>query len=335
MGEPPTAICRKTPSFLRLKLNGAPPFKVHYLHSAPIRNGQSKILEKEEMIEKSEPLNGSSYTDIILDTSLTGNHSYTFDGIADVNYKKFQVPQGTWIYSQYVHSFPSASFLHAKEKIFHCLSKEETVLPIRLTGSSPFKLHIMKTFNNVKEDSYNLTVDAVNSTLKSSEIIYNLSIYDMPDTGLYTYTILSVVDSSGCASELKETNSNNEAIITNAAVRVVDQAKILPNETPWFCVGDIISYSLQGTPPFTIEYRWNNNQRELLIVNDPIVTFFAAEPGIIVIQKICNSMKCCQDVKNVTNVVYGLPTAIVDGGKDVIDDIRQGIYLDFNCFVEM
>jgi hypothetical protein len=92
-------------------------------------------------------------------------------------------------------------------------------------------------------------------------------------------------------------------------------------------VGDLLTYSLQGTPPFTIAYSFENEQKEVK-VEDPMFSIWAGVPGKIQILKVCNASGCCDetlvDDLNLQTIIKDIPSAVVGNGEDFVDDINQG-----------
>lgn len=77
------------------------------------------------------------------------------------------------------------------------------------------------------------------------------------------------------------------------------------------CVGDILSYNMQGTPPFTVGYDLNGVSQPDVEVLDPLLSFWAGIPGNVTITKVCNAMQCCdRDVSSdplMTTTIKPLP----------------------------
>jgi hypothetical protein len=62
-----------------------------------------------------------------------------------------------------------------------------------------------------------------------------------------------------------------------------------------------------------------------LTVDDPILSLYAAEAGNLSIAKICNAMGCCnRNIIGMQTQIFNLPSVYVNGGEDIIEDIREG-----------
>ena len=276
-------------------------------------------------------MNGSSFAEINLETKSSGLHQYHFLALADGNYRSAIQMKDAWIVSQRVYSRPVAEFVDTDDKVFHCLSDEpgETTLPIKVTGEAPFKLALTQKHDNFEPVTITRTVQDNQLQRKGLLKIYNFDPGYLRAIGSYTFELVSISDASSCVSDLQKENIGTDRS-TKLSIHVADQAKISSNNAPIVCVGDMLTYSLQGTPPFTIGYTWNGINMPELTVDDPILTLFASEAGAVTITKVCNGMKCCnQNLNGMTTQVKGLPSAIVDGGEDLVEDIREGEFTTF------
>lgn len=121
-------------------------------------------------------------------------------------------------------------------------------------------------------------------------------------------------------------------------LEIADQARITTFNPLDLCIGDLLSYTLQGTPPFTIGYTWKGVARPEIVVADPMLSFWAGAAGNLTITKVCNSADCCDETIStdigLTSQVHELPKAIVGDGDDSFDDIKEGDESSFSIDFE-
>ncbi|KAI9345301.1 hypothetical protein BDR26DRAFT_856705 [Obelidium mucronatum] len=233
---------------------------------------------------------------------------YTFTQIADDNYKtSTSLLSPPLVLRQTILERPSATFLDGREKVFQCLGDN----PEDGNNAAPFSLTL-----ELKHENHPREVIKLNNIQESS---YNFKPPTLSATGKYGIQLVSLSDASGC-----ERVFDREDGASAISVAVSDVARIASLNPESVCVGDVLSYTLQGTPPFTISYEFDGIKQESVQIVDPLLTLYAAEPGTIKITNVCNHMNCCTKPANINNVIHNLPSAIVDGGNDLVEDIREG-----------
>ena len=109
-------------------------------------------------------------------------------------------------------------------------------------------------------------------------------------------------------------------------VSVADVPVITPLEANIdFCVGDRISYSLSGTPPFNIFYKFQGFDRKATVST---TTFrrIAEKPGEFEITGISDqrSTDACMVRTSITKEIHEMPSVKISKGKTVTIDIHEG-----------
>ena len=312
-------ICQGQVSVLHLKLTGTAPFKIDYSHK--LQKDSKESSSRKVHVSDMEQVNGTTLSEFPLVTNVSGTHIYVFYAISDHHYKKNWIPfKQEWQVEQRVYERPFAEFLDKKDKVFQCLSQEpgEMALDLLLQGEAPFELVMSQRQDNGPPLILEIQIQKQEILMKNGKQIYPYNPGQLKTVGKYTFSLLSIKDSTQCDSSLEELNSH-------ISIHVADQAKISSNHPSTVCVGDMLTYALQGTPPFTIGYTWNQQSMKDLIVDDPILSLFASQSGIVSITKVCNSMGCCnRHLSGLETIVKDMPSVFVDGGQDVVDDIREG-----------
>lgn len=311
-------------------MEGTPPFSLFFmLNFTSSSQEPSKMSEKMQLIAQPVAIKGQSdiftgYFD--LESLNAGFNSYHFLSIADSNYDKPLRLGKSISLQQRVDSSPVAEFMDNEDITFHCLSEKprEVVLPVKLVGYPPFHLSLQKRYDHGQIEIVSVFVDEQILIDKNGSMIYEYEPDNIHLIGTYSFDIISVKDATSCTVDYQ----NNSAALdlqTSLSIHIVDQAKIISNNPKVVCVGDMLTYALQGTAPFTVGYSWNGIPMKEVVVTDPILTLFAAESGTLSIDRVCNSMKCCADtVGSAVVEIMNLPSAIVDGGEDMVEDIREG-----------
>jgi len=136
--------------------------------------------------------------------------------------------------------------------------------------------------------------------------------------GNYSIAIVKVTDAQGCSRKQDSEESKLRVEVNDVASieRLISQ--------DIHCVGDLLVYQLQGTPPWVIHYTYNGEKKSV-ISDAPDYTFGADRPGNVTITSVCHlNEQCCGYPREMSEVIYDLPTAIISSGKETISDIREG-----------
>ncbi|KAJ3287607.1 hypothetical protein HDU79_005558 [Rhizoclosmatium sp. JEL0117] len=305
------SICQGVDDGFEVLASGKAPFAISYtIDATDLATGQTHRLATKQ------DTSGGRVARIPLLTDTPNTYTYSFTHITDDNYKKpNNGAKAPLKLRQTILSRPNAVFVDGREKVFQCLgdNPEDTnsAVSIKLQGTAPFSLTLeLKHENHPREV---IRLNNINSN------IHNFKPPTLSSTGKYGIQLVSISDATGC-----ERVFDREDAASVISVAVSDVARIASLNKESVCVGDILSYTLQGTPPFTVTYEFDGVKQESVQIVDPLLTLYAAEPGTVKIAQVCNHMNCCTKPADLTTKVYNLPTAIVDGGEDRIEDIREG-----------
>ncbi|KAI8622475.1 hypothetical protein BC830DRAFT_1162930 [Chytriomyces sp. MP71] len=314
------SICEGVDDSMEVLASGKAPFSIKYsIDSLDETGKKSRVASKEEHAS-------GRVGRIPLITDKPNTYLYTFNQITDDNYRRpFDSAHGpTAAIQQTILGRPTAAFVDGRERVFQCLGDNpddaNSAISVQLEGVPPFDLTLELKHENHPREVIRLT----NVTEKT----HRFRPPTLSATGRYAIQLVALKDGTGC-----ERVFDREDGASGISVAVSDVARIAGLNPESVCVGDVLSYTLQGTPPFTITYEFDGVEQEHVQIVDPLLTLYAAEPGTVTITGVCNHMNCCTRPSNLTNVIYNLPSAIVDGGKDVVEDIREGdetvIKIDF------
>lgn len=324
-------VCVDSPVAFQIDLHGKAPFKVLYTHSIqPLENAENKAEIKEftEVVD-------TFYLKLLMDTSKPGIHTFKFLGLSDGNYKTVVKLDRPLIVKQKVNPAPSAAFIEPEQKVFHCSSKNAPpyVLKLKLIGKAPFNI----TLEQKRDSQHVRNIEMNNIGLADLTKNKDGSMTWTPETksinimGKHEFILQSLSDQSGC----KTTFDGSEV---STFLEIADQARISTFNPPDLCIGDLLSYTLQGTPPFTIGYTWKGVAQTEITVADPMLSFWAGAAGTLTITKVCNSADCCDDSVSsdltLISRVHELPKAVVGDGDDSFDDIKEGDESSFSIDFE-
>ncbi|KAG8930377.1 hypothetical protein FRC02_004294 [Tulasnella sp. 418] len=316
-------VCEGEEDWAELRLHGRPPFQISYIYSADLENSE----RTRDLVTFNSIQNAAR---IPLRTLKGGHHRYHIAGVGDASYpipREAQssstavgvpIVRGRYL-EQSVLVRPSAHF-KSTTRVSHCLndafvptSRDTDEALVVLRGHPPF--HLTLSIKNLATNE-----DAKQSvTIYSTEWRVDLPHYRFSSVGPTLVTIESVKDSSPC--EEAQVDLTKRSIW----VDVAETAAIVPfDRRQEFCIGEVMSFQLEGTPPWTIRYTFNNRITDAKS-KSPKFSRVAEEPGVFKILSIAHQQNQCQTVvRDVEMTVKPIPSARVSNGKRVIQDIREG-----------
>lgn len=319
-------VCSGAARSFQVDMTGKAPWNINFRHD--FTPAQSSTKESDERNVRVE----TTFLRQQIDTLRSGLHRYTLMSVSDDNYKTPIKPSQPHVIEQQVNPAPFASFMDSQPRIVHCISKQSGVfeLEMKLVGIPPFNIKLEETHDNVQLSVIEKNVSIENLNKIDGGFKYILKTRPEHSMGKYRYFLQSVSDAAGCESTYDK-DLNKDAV---TSIEIADQAKISTLNPPVICVGDILSYNLQGTPPFSVGFSLNGKTQPDVQVADPVLSFWAGISGTVTITKVCNAMQCCDEHvgedPTMTSIIKSLPKVIVDGGNDKIDDIREGDQSQFS-----
>ncbi|KAH6600154.1 hypothetical protein BASA50_002546 [Batrachochytrium salamandrivorans] len=335
---------------VHLNLVGKPPFQVEYQHTYMEQHGSTPVVNTKKIDTSADTF------PLVFDTSKPGRHVYHIVSISDANYRSKVALQGIEIRCR-VDRPPTVQFVDPGDHVYQCTTqkhRDQIRLGVKLSGIPPFHIEFDRLHDSLprRHKNVSLNTSMLTASPDTQSWISEINAGTLDMAGRYTFTLGSVVDGTGCAAatpidrdaqipRLATTTPSKSpgksagsttpitADMLTTSIHLADQAKITSaNNPPVICVGDVLAYNFQGSPPFTVGYTIDGVVQPDVVVADPMMTLWVGAPGVITITKVCNGMACCDhDVGSdpaMRTLVKGLPKAIVDGGEDTIDDIREG-----------
>ena len=301
------AVCEGDQDAMEVSLNGTPPFDVKYkMHVKPER-GSSSIRQVKETV-------GLNSASIQMETSQAGIYQYKFSQVGDQLYSA----SGSFSHltvEQKIHGRPSASFVNIGRTYSYCKEEDagDEVIPIALVGRPPFSLEVGIRHHTTSKPEV-INVPHIEGRHYDFRIPHNLL-----GLGTHAVTIRKVKDAHGCQ---RITEFDGPIVHVN----LVDIPSISPLEpTTDYCVGDFISYTLSGTPPFNVFYTFEGTDRKASTATTNFRRI-AERPGNFTITGVSDkiSTDSCRARPSITKMIHELPSVRISQGRTAEVDIHEG-----------
>ncbi|KIK30206.1 hypothetical protein PISMIDRAFT_26692 [Pisolithus microcarpus 441] len=314
------SICQGHDDYVDLELSGRPPFQIMYNVATNAESGGGTIVLDQLTIGSIQ-----RHTRFQLHTSTPGRTYYEVKQIGDAAYPLHKdgrtlIPRSErLLFEQEILRKPSAKF-KTDNRLSYCLndvlgpkdpaSPDGTIL---LDGTPPFQLKL-----SIKNLAAN-KVRVENIEVNDRTWRLNLPSYYFTSVGPYQVTIDSVHDSSRCEQAMVD------PLHRSIWIDVAETAAIIPLEKKKdFCVGDIIQFELEGTPPWTIGYRINGKSYTRDAKASPF-SILQQQSGDFTISSIAHQHKMCKAaITNLQMTIHPLPSALVGHGRRIYQDIHEG-----------
>lgn len=250
-----------------------------------------------------------------METSEPGLYEYEFSKLGDGSYSHSASTSSVLTVQQEVYSRPSACFTDVGKTYKYCKEEEmgDEVIPITFTGLPPFHLEIeIRHHANTKPET--VEIPHINERQYDFRIPHRLLAI-----GTHAVTLRKVSDAHNCQKKM-----DFDAPFVHVSVADTPTITSLEEQTD-FCVGDRISYTLSGTPPFKVFYTFQNIERKASITT---TTFkrIAEKPGEFKIIAISDqrSTENCKAKTDSTKIIHEMPSVRISKGKTSIVDIHEG-----------
>lgn len=304
-------VCEGDEDAVELAFVGSPPFTIDY--DRTFKPDGPDTRRSPEIVHQ-QLTAGLGIATVRLETSQAGVYQYQFSRITDSLYDdpRESPIRNPIVLQQVVHSRPTTSFTNPNKVYKYCLDAGagDDIISIQLHGVAPFSLTInIKHFNTGKSDVIN--IPHIDSD------IFNFRIPKHALTlGSHAVSVLKVKDSRGCVRKTTDA--------PHVMVAVADMPTISPfNQRTDYCVGDRISFSLAGVPPFVVEYEWNGVLMKAQ--NQPSEFVRVAEkPGNFTITGLQDSASDCKVNVGLTDIIHEVPSVKISEGYAIVRGIPEG-----------
>ncbi|KAK3376005.1 hypothetical protein B0T24DRAFT_617752 [Lasiosphaeria ovina] len=299
------SVCEGDISGFEVSLKGTAPYHVEYqVRHQPIK-GPSSVARK-----AFDATSGKS--SILGDTAKAGQYTYTFSSLADNLYNSGRDLQSL-VVKQVVNRKPTASFVKPGQTFKYCKSEgqDEDKIPIELTGVPPFSLDI-----EIKHQG--APIPEIYRTPSFNSHSYEIQIpRHLLKLGTQHIRLRDVRDGSGC-------HSMTDIGAPSVQVQLFEAPTIYPMETRTdYCVGERLSYTLSGTPPFEVWYTFDGAERK---AKSPTTSFrrLAETPGEFAIATVSDRASECRSPVNIVKNIHPMPAVKISKGRNVQVDIHEG-----------
>lgn len=301
-------ICEGDEDATQISFSGTAPYTVEYSQKfKPDHGSMSKRTQKIAA--------GNSLASFKMASAEPGTYEYEFFNLGDGSYSHDSPAHTFLTVQQRVHSKPSARFTDVGKTYKYCKEEEtgDEVIPISLTGVPPFSLEIdIRHHTTSKPEVVNIPhIDAKR---------YNFHLpHRFLGFGTHAVTLRKVRDSRGCQKKM-----DVDAPYVQVSVANIPSISPLEAQTD-FCVGDRISYTLSGSPPFRVFYTFQDLERKASI---PTTTFrrIAEKPGEFRITGISDqrSTDDCRARVEIIKTIHEMPSVRISKGRIATVDIHEG-----------
>ena len=290
---------------INLTCLGTPPYTVEYeVRHQPLQGSSALSKRKFDSTLGKETIQA--------DTSKAGTYKYRFTALEDHLYSSDRHFKPL-VVKQKVNRKPSAAFVKPGQTFKYCKSEQdnEDGIPVALTGVPPFALEI-----EVKHQS--AAVPEIYRTPAINSHTYEIRIpRHQLRLGTQQIRIRDVKDGSGC-------HSMAELGGPAVQVQMFEAPTIYPLETRTdYCVGERISYTLSGTPPFEVWYTFDGVERK---ARSPTTNFrrVAESPGEFAITTIADKASECRAPVRIAKAIHPMPAVRISQGRNARVDIHEG-----------
>ncbi|KAI0542401.1 hypothetical protein GGR58DRAFT_452163 [Xylaria digitata] len=298
-------ICEGDIDGFEVALQGSPPYHVQYEVRSKPKVGSVSVARKDfdAVLSKAS---------IQMDTAKAGVYSYTFSALSDNLYNNDKRQSAPLTLEQTVHPKPSASFVKPGQTFKSCMADEvDQRIPVKLEGKAPFYLELeikhqsgnfpeLYRIPNIQSNSYDVRIPREKLKLGAQQV-----------------RIRKVRDDRGCQFE---TEVGGPVV----HYQLYDSPAIYPLEQRTdYCVGERIGYTLSGTPPFEINYKFGGKNMR---AKSQTTSFrrVAESPGEFTITSIRDKASECRATVNLTRAIHAMPAVRVSKGRVVQVDIHEG-----------
>ena len=292
---------------------GSPPYHVKYeVRHKPVHGSGFSSLGRKELDA------ASGKASISADTEKAGTYTYKFTSLSDNIYTDARGFQPV-VFEQRVNQKPAAAFAKPGQTFKFCKTDDTDGegIPVTLTGVPPFSLEVeIKHHSSAAPEIYRTPL--VNSN--SYEILIPKHLLRL---GTQHVRIRDVKDGAGCHSTATPTGASAQV-----QVQLYEAPTIYPLESRTdYCVGERISYTLSGTPPFEVWYTFDGTERK---AKSPTTNFrrIAESPGVFSITTVSDKASECHAPVDIVKTIHPMPAVRISKGRNVQVDIHEGSEVD-------
>lgn len=309
-------VCNGCPLEAELQMYGKPPFLVDYELKLPSGRIESRKIR----------IDGTRMK-VKLPTKEDGVYEHRFVRIYDAHYSEhtgIHIRPAVPKISYKINPLPNVKFVPDRHFSQICENKLKNIdevleVPVLLSGEYPFVIDATITNEETRKQKSiqfrNVNKPTLDMQLSNFEFL-----------GDYSIVLNKIIDGNGCINT--EQRSNRKYILS--ITEPPDIVSSFP-EQKHYCVGDHVSYNVNGVYPVTVSYQYNDVNKEAKVHQRFIR--LASKPGILHIKRLVDSGEnsCVVDLSanhekfaSLLLQVHDLPSVEVNKGDYIVEDLHEG-----------
>lgn len=257
---------------------------------------------------------GLESMNIPMDTTKAGKVEYVFTDLSDNQYYRSSKIMKPITVEQKVNPKPTARFSNPGKLYSYCKVEVtgEEIIPLHFSGTPPFYLEVdlrHRSRSNVETMSFpNIPTKQYNLRLPKHAL----------GLGVHQVSIRKIRDANGCQQKL------DKKAPPTVQVQVFDEPSISPLEArQHYCVGERISYTLTGQPPFNVYYSFEGRHNTAKVTTNTFKRI-AEKPGNFTINAISDKSSDCKSKTEITRIIHEMPSVKISKGRQTRVDIHEG-----------
>lgn len=348
-------VCRGQPDSVDIVMSGHFPVDVEYEHISPSWNagsdGEGNVPLASAAHEvamhgkrrKTAFTSALGTTNLELSTALSGWHTYVLNTIGDAVYAPSRLQgfstEAPRRLEQMVLPLPSASFASSGSKhsrpslcVGDGLDRLSTLPVLKLHGQAPFTV----SFEVVSALGSTGAAGVVSHRFTRMGIQthdYKLDLakdeFSFSSKGLWSIRVVQVTDANHCQSAVSDGSkrSGEDKAISIEVAETADIAAVSSRED--YCVGEVVDFSLQGSPPWTVAYDFNGKAATAAVTSSEF-SRVADKPGVLTIKSVAHQQnQCRRDIdarvaQEMVKTIHALPSVRISEGNHFVEDLREG-----------
>ncbi len=348
-------VCRGQPDSVDIVMSGQFPVDVEYEHIAPSWSASNEP-------EAAAPLASAAHevalhgkrrktaftsalgtTNLELSTALPGWHTYVINTVGDAVYAPSRLQdfstEAPRRLEQMVLALPGASFAsssskHRKPSLCVGDGLDRLVSPptLKLHGQAPFTVTFEVTHAGSSSTSSAGSYRFTRSGIKTHEYKLDLNAKEFvfSSKGLWSIRIIQVTDANMCETALISDSKRAGQDDKSMVIEVAETADIAPvSSREDYCIGEMVEFSLQGSPPWTVSYDFNGKSAQAAVTTAEF-SRVAEKPGVLTIKSVAHQQnQCRRDVdarisQDMVKTIHDLPSVRISEGNHFVEDLREG-----------
>ncbi|SPO28393.1 probable Nuclear pore membrane protein [Ustilago trichophora] len=348
-------VCRGQPDSVNIVMSGQFPIDVEYEHIAPSWSASSEPEAAASLASAAHEVamhgkrrktaftSALGTTNLELSTTLPGWHTYILNTVGDAVYAPSRLQDFTTEsprrLEQMILPLPGASFTSSSSRhgkpslcVGDGLDRLSSLPTLKLQGQAPFTVMFeVVSASSASTSSGAGTYRFTRSGIKGHEYKLDLSKdeFAFSSKGLWSIRVVQVTDANNCqfAPQLQNGKQQDDKAMMIEVAETADIAAVSTRED--YCIGEMVEFSLQGSPPWTVSYEFNGKSAQAAVTTADF-SRVAEKPGVLTIKSVAHQQnQCRRDIdprvsQDMVKTIHDLPTVRISGGNHLVEDLREG-----------